>query len=315
MEDGNKTVPEFIILGFSSIGHYWPLFFILLAIIYFVIVTGNVSIAVLILSDRHLHTPMYLFISMLSFLEILYTAVTIPCILTVIWKSKIKISFGNCMLQMYFLHSLGITENFLLNVMAYDRMVAICNPLRYQMIMTSKHCKILVSSCWLIGLLSPTTLVLSLSQLPFCGPHEINHLFCDSSPLLELACTDTSSNALTDFVISLCMIILTFLFIIVTYVKIIFTVMKMKSSSGRMKAFSTCASHLIVVFIFYGSVAFMYVRPNGNYTPEFDKLVAMNYSVLTPLLNPIIYSFRNKQIKNTLKRFLLVKFKNNNEHL
>ncbi|XP_069805681.1 olfactory receptor 6N1-like [Dendropsophus ebraccatus] len=306
-EDNNRTVTEFTILGFSSIGPYWPLFFTVLLFIYVTIVIGNISISVLILNDRHLHTPMYMFISILSFLEILYTAVTIPCMLTVIWKGKIQITFGNCMLQMYLFHSLGITENYLLNVMAYDRMVAICDPLRYHTIMTSKRCKTLASSCWFLGFISPTTLLISVSTLPFCGPHEIDHLFCDSSPLLKLACTDTSINAITDFVISLCMIVLTFLFISVTYVKIIITIVKMDSTHGQGKAFSTCASHLVVVFIFYGSVTFMYVRPNVDYTPEFDKLVALNYSVLTPLLNPIIYSFRNKEMKNTLKRFLKLK--------
>ncbi|XP_056401075.1 olfactory receptor 6N2-like [Hyla sarda] len=303
----NKTVTEFTILGFSSIGPYRPVFFAFLLVIYFIIVTSNISISVLILNDGHLHTPMYLFISILSFLEILYTAVTIPCILTVIWKGKIQISFGNCMLQMYLFHSLGITENYLLNVMAYDRMVAICNPLRYHTIMTVKRCKTLVLCCWLFGFISPTTLLISISKLPFCGPKDIDHLFCDSSPLLKLACTDTSGNAIIDFVISLCMIILTFLFITVTYVKIIITIVKMKSKHGQAKAFSTCASHLAVVFIFFGSVTFMYVRPNVDYTPEFDKLVAVNYSVLTPLLNPIIYSLRNKEIKSTMKRFLQLK--------
>ncbi|KAG8584808.1 hypothetical protein GDO81_005999 [Engystomops pustulosus] len=303
-ENGNTTVTEFIILGFSSLGHYRPFFFTLLLIIYLAIITGNISISVLILVDRHLHTPMYLFISILSFLEVLYTAITIPSMLMVIWKSKIQISFRNCMLQMYLFHSLGITENFLLNVMAYDRMVAICNPLRYHTIMTAKRYKGLVSGCWLLGFISPTTLVMSTSSLPFCGPNKINHLFCDSSPLLKLACTDTSLNAMTDLLISLCMIILTSLFITFTYVKIILTILNMRSTHGWMKAFSTCAAHLTVVFIFYGSVAFMYVRPNVGYTSELDKMVAINYSVLTPLLNPIIYSFRNQEIKVSLKKFL-----------
>ncbi|XP_018427707.1 PREDICTED: olfactory receptor 6N2-like [Nanorana parkeri] len=300
----NKTVEQFIILGFSNTGQLWPFLFSLLLISYFLIITGNVTISALIFVDRHLHAPMYFFIGMLSFLEIWYTAVTIPCMLTIIWKGKTQISFNDCMMQMYLFHSFGITGNYLLNVMAYDRMVAICNPLRYHNIMTLKRSKILVSSCWALGFLSPVTLLISVSQLPFCGPNEINHLFCDSSPLLNLACTDTSFNFIIDFAISLCMIILTSLFLIVTYVRIIITILKMKCSSVQKKAFSTCASHLIVVLIFYGSVAFMYIRPQSNYTPEYDKLVAINYSVLTPLLNPIIYSFRNKEIINSLKKLL-----------
>ncbi|XP_063802649.1 olfactory receptor 6N2-like [Pseudophryne corroboree] len=309
--DFNKTFTDFTILGFSNIGQFRFLFFTLLLVTYILIVTGNITISVLILVDAHLHTPMYLFISMLSFLEIWYTAVTIPCMLAAIWKGKLKIAFGNCMVQMYLFHSLGITENYLLNVMAYDRMVAICNPLRYHTIMTSKHCKLLVSGCWLFGFMSPLTLLISVMQLPFCGPNKINHLFCDSSPLLYLACTDTSSNIIIDFTISLCMILLTFLYIIVTYVKIILSILKMNSTEGRKKAFSTCASHLIVVLIFYGSIAFMYIRPHINYTPEYDKVVALNYSVLTPLFNPIIYSLRNKEIKKALRKILQTKESSN----
>ncbi|KAM5129390.1 olfactory receptor 6N2-like [Mantella aurantiaca] len=263
---------------------------------------GNGSISSLIFVEKHLHAPMYLFIGMLSFLEILYTTVTIPCMLTIIWKHSTQISFNYCMMQMYLFHSFGITENYLLNIMAYDRMVAICNPLRYHAIMTFKRCKILISGCWVLGFLSPVMLLKSVSQLPFCGPNEINHLFCDSSPILKLACTDTSFNFIIDFAISLCMIILTSLFLIVTYVKIIITILKMKYSKVQKKAFSTCASHLTVVLFFYGSVAFMYIRPQIMYTPEYDKLVAINYSVLTPLLNPIIYSLRNKEIINSLKK-------------
>ncbi|CAI9618161.1 unnamed protein product [Staurois parvus] len=197
---------------------------------YFLILAGNVTISALIFVDRHLRAPMYFLIGLLSFLEIWYTAVTIPCMLTIIWKGKTQISFSNCMMQMYLFHSFGITENFLLNLMAYDRMVAICNPLRYHNLMTLKRCKTLASSCWVLGFLSPVTLLLSVLQLPFCGPNEINHLFCDSSPLLNLVCADTAFNFIIDFAISLCMIILTSLFLIVTYVRIIFTILKMKSS-------------------------------------------------------------------------------------
>ncbi|XP_073465070.1 olfactory receptor 6N2-like [Aquarana catesbeiana] len=304
----NKTVSQFIILGFSNTGQLWPFFFSLLLMSYFLVVAGNVTISALIFVDRHLHAPMYFLIGILSFLEIWYTAVTIPGVLTVIWKGKTQISFSNCMMQMYLFHSFGITENYLLNLMAYDRMVAICNPLRYHTIMTLKRCKTLVSSCWFLGFLSPLTLLISVSQLPFCGPNEINHLFCDSSPLLNLVCADTSLNFIIDFAISLCMIILTSLFLIVTYVRIIITILKMKSSKVQKKAFSTCASHLTVVLMFYGSVAFMYIRPQIRYTPEYDKLVAINYSVLTPLFNPMIYSLRNKEIINSLKKLLRVKY-------
>ncbi|MEE6490682.1 hypothetical protein FKM82_015950 [Ascaphus truei] len=271
----NQTVNEFVILGFSNLGQFWPFFFTLLLIVYILIITGNVLISLVILVDRHLHSPMYFFICMLSFLELWYTAVTIPC-----------------MLVMYLFHSLGITENYLLNVMAYDRFVAICKPLRYHTIMTSRSCKILVCGCWLLGFMSPITLLILVSQLPFCGPNEVHHLFCDSSALLNLACIDTSLNIIIDFAISLCMVIVTSLFIILTYIKIVVTIMKMSTAEGRRKAFSTCVSHLTVVLIFYG--------------------MAINYSVLTPLFSPIIYSFRNKEIKNSLKKFLQPKILSRN---
>ncbi|XP_077137180.1 olfactory receptor 6N1-like [Ranitomeya variabilis] len=306
-ENFNSTFSEFTMIGMLKMGHFWPLFFMVLLIIYILTFFGNVSISLLILADRHLQTPMYIFIAMLSFLEILFTNVTIPFMLMCIWRGKVQIKFHHCMLQMYLLHSLGITENYLLNVMAYDRMVAICDPLRYYAIMTSKHCTILVSSCWLLGFTSPIVHLISVLKLPFCGPNSIDHLFCDLSPLLKLACTDTSFTFILNFLISLCIISFTFFFISITYVKIIITILKMSSRDGRKKAFSTCASHLTIVLLFYGSLAFIYFRPQVDYIPEYDKLVAINYSVFIPFLNPMIYSFRNKEVKNALKKLLKIK--------
>ncbi|XP_075185915.1 olfactory receptor 6N1-like [Anomaloglossus baeobatrachus] len=303
-EKFNITISEFTMIGMSKMGHLWPLFFMVLLIIYILTFFGIVAISLLILADRHLQTPMYIFIAMLSFLEILFTNVIIPFMLMCISQGKVQIKFRHCMIQMYLLHSLGITENYLLNVMAYDRMVAICDPLRYHAIMTSQHCTILIFSCWILGFTSPIVHLMSVLQLPFCGPNLIDHLFCDLSPLLKLACTDISFTSILNFLISLCIISFTFLFISLTYVKIIITILKMSSRDGRQKAFSTCASHLTMVLLFYGSLAFIYFRPKKDYIPEYDKLVAINYSVLIPFLNPIIYSFRNKEVKNTLKKLL-----------
>ncbi|XP_053330354.1 olfactory receptor 6N1-like [Spea bombifrons] len=305
--DLNKTVTEFVILGFSNLGQYRPVAFTLMFMIYIMIIAGNVSISVLIIIDRCLHMPMYYFICMLSVLAICNTAVTIPSMLVIIWKGRSHISFNKCIMQVYLFHSFGITENYLLNVMAYDRFVAICNPLRYHTTMTPSHCKVLVSCCWLLGFLSPITSIASLSQLPFCGPNEINHLFCDSSPLQNLACIDNDVVLIVDFVINLCLITSTFLFVLITYVQIILNIMKIRCKKGRRKTFSTCASHLAVVLLFYGSVGFMYIRPKKNFTSEYDKLVAINYSVLTPLFNVIIYSLRNKEIKIALKKIFKTK--------
>ncbi|KAG8576013.1 hypothetical protein GDO81_009747 [Engystomops pustulosus] len=303
----NQSVPGFVILGFSSLGSFrYPVFAILL-FIYVLIITGNVTIALIIWVEPRLHTPMYMFAVMLSFLDICYTAVTIPQTLAIFWIGRVYISFSGCLLQMYFFHSLGITENYLLTVMAYDRYVAICNPLRYSTIMTPKSCKNLVFLCWLCGFMSPVTKLILVSFLPFCGSNEIHHLFCDLSPLLHLSCADTFLNVITDFVINSCIIILTSAFIALTYTKILVTIIMMNSAEGRRKAFSTCAAHITVVLIFFGSVAFMYVRPQSVYAPEYDQLVTVNYTILTPLLNPAVYSLRNKEIKKAIKKYIQIR--------
>ncbi|XP_053319710.1 olfactory receptor 6N2-like [Spea bombifrons] len=303
----NHTVTEFVILGFSNLGSIHQLLFGFLACVYVLIIFGNITIAFVTWFDPHLHTPMYTFTGMLSLLDIFYTAVTVPQILVIFWAGRAYISFMGCLFQMYFFHSLGITENYLLTVMAYDRYVAICNPLRYATIMTFKYCKKLMSGCFLCGFLSPVTKLILVSRLPFCGSNNIHHLFCDLSPLLHLACTDTYLNVIADFIINSCIIVLTSIFITLTYIHIIIKILKMNTAEGRKKAFSTCTAHLAVVFIFFGSVAFMYVRPRERYTPEYDQLVAINYTVLTPLLNPLVYSLRNKEIKKSLKKIFHIK--------
>ncbi|KAM9311850.1 olfactory receptor 6N1-like [Gastrophryne carolinensis] len=267
-----------------------------------VLMLNNLIIVLVIYMDPHLHSPMYTFAGMLSFLDICYTAVTIPQMLVIFWIGSIHITINGCFLQMYFFHSLGITENYLLTVMAYDRYVAICNPLRYSTIMTPSCCKYLILFCWLCGFLSPVTKLSLVSLLPFCKQNTIHHLFCDLSPLLHLACADTSLNIIADFIINSCIIIITSVFIALTYTKILITILMMNTAAGRKKAFSTCAAHFSVVIIFFGSVAFMYIRPQKIYAPEYDQLVTINYTILTPLLNPVVYSFRNKEIKRALKK-------------
>ncbi|XP_068129702.1 olfactory receptor 6N1-like [Hyperolius riggenbachi] len=303
----NNTVTQFIIVGFSSLESSRHLVFVMLLLVYFLIISGNVTIVLVIWLDSHLHTPMYMFAGMLSFLDVCYTAVTIPQILVIFWMGEVNIALTGCLLQMYFFHSLGITENYLLTVMAYDRYMAICNPLRYTMIMTSTFCRSLMFGCWLCGFMSPVTKLILVSLLPFCGSNIIHHLFCDLTPLLHLACADTSLNVITDFIINSCIIILTSAFIALTYIKILITILMMNTSEGRKKAFSTCTAHFSVVLIFFGSVAFMYIRPQTIYAPKYDQLVTINYTVLTPLLNPVVYSLRNKEIKRALRKYFQVK--------
>lgn len=267
-----------MIVGFSGLESSRHFIFVMLLLVYFLIISGNITIVLVIWGDPQLHTPMYMFAGMLSFLDICYTAVTIPQMLVIFWIARVYIAVSSCLLQMYFFHSLGITENYLLTVMAYDRFLAICNPLRYTTIMTSRCCKVLVFCCCLCGFMSLVTKLALVSFLPFCGSNAIHHLFCDLSPLLHVACADTSLNVIADFIINSCIIILTTLIIALTY-----------NAAGRRKAFSTCAAHPSVVLIFFGSVAFMYIRPQKIYAPAYDQLVTINYTVLTPLLNPLVY--------------------------
>ncbi|XP_063173289.1 olfactory receptor 6N2-like [Candoia aspera] len=303
MEPYNHTeVIEFIIVGFPNLQHFQNVLFILLLLVYLFTIFGNLLIFTIIHTDCWLHTPMYFFISILSFLEIWYTATTIPKMLSNLLSERKSISFAGCLLQTYFFHSLGATECYLLTAMAYDRYLAICKPLRYPSVMTTKMCAQLAASCWICGFMCPITEVILVSKLPFCGPNQIKHIFCDFPPLLSLACTDTSINVLVDFAVNAFIILVTFLFIMVSYVKIIQAVLKIQTAESREKAFSTCASHLTVVLLFFGSIIFMYVRLKTSYSLEYDRAFAVIYAVLTPFVNPIIYSLRNKEILKAIKR-------------
>uniref|UniRef100_A0A670JVC5 Olfactory receptor n=1 Tax=Podarcis muralis TaxID=64176 RepID=A0A670JVC5_PODMU len=283
MEVLNQTeVTEFIMVGFPNLQRFHKPLFLLLLLVYLFTIFGNLLIFTIIRTDPKLHTPMYFFISILSFLEIWYTATTIPKMLSNLLRERKSISFAGCLLQTYFFHSLGATECYLLTTMAYDRYIAICNPLRYPSIMTTKLCVQMA--------------------LPFCGPNKIEHIFCDFPPLLSLACTDTSINVLVDFAVNAFIILVTFLLIMVSYVKIIQSVLKIQAAESREKAFSTCASHLTVVLLFFGSIIFMYVRLKKSYSLEYDRAFAVIYAVLTPLVNPIIYSLRNQEILRAIKR-------------
>lgn len=305
MEPWNKSsVFEFILVGFPTLYSYGPFLFVNLLLVYLLTIAGNVIIFTTIRLDSQLRTPMYFFISMLSFLEIWYTAVTIPKMLINLLVQRKSISFKGCLLQTYFFHSLGASECYLLTTMAYDRYLAICQPLHYTSIMTPTLTRKLVALCFTLGFLCPITEVILISKLPFCGSNEIQHIFCDFPPLLSLACTDTSINVLADFIINSFIILLTFFLIIFSYVRIIFAILKIKSSVGRVKAFSTCVSHLTVVLLFFTCIMFMYVRLTTSYSLYYDRVMAVIYSVLTPILNPIIYSLRNKEIRVGFKRKL-----------
>ncbi|XP_029440528.1 olfactory receptor 6N1-like [Rhinatrema bivittatum] len=302
--NNQSTEIEFVIAGFPNIQNVRPLLFVLLLLVYLLIITGNVVVFLVIRLHPHLHIPMYFFISILSILEIWYTAVTIPKMLYNLLDTRRNISFKGCLLQIYFFHALGITEVFLLTTMAYDRYLAICTPLHYPTIMTSKFGTQLAVGCWFLGFLYPVTEIILISRLPFCGPNVIEHIFCDLSPLLRLACTDTTISVIVDFAFNASTALLPGLLILLSYVKIIRVVLRIQSSEGRRKAFSTCATHLIVVMLFFCGAGFMYIRLTKSYSVNFDKIVAVVYSVLTPLCNPVIYSLRNKDISDAIRKII-----------
>ncbi|KAM9319745.1 olfactory receptor 6N1-like [Gastrophryne carolinensis] len=295
-------VTEFIIFGFPSLQKYQtPLFFIFLCI-YLCTLVGNGLILLLVIFDQHLQTTMYFFVSNLSFLDMSYTSITIPRMLAKFSLNLNSISYKACFTQMYFFLSLATTECFLLTVMAYDRFTAICSPLHYPTIMTRRRYVTLAIAAWSGGFLAPLTSFLLALKLPFCGPNIIHHYYCDHPPMLQLACADTSFNVTVGSSISALVLLISFSLIVISYFKIISAILKISSHVGRKKTFSTCASHFAVVNIFFLPLFFMYVRPKASYSSDVDSLVAMLYTVLTPMMNPMIYSLRNKDIKNALKR-------------
>ncbi|XP_042329619.1 olfactory receptor 226-like [Sceloporus undulatus] len=301
MQKGNMT-EIFILVGFpGGLGLQMSLFMIFLTT-YVLTVMENVLIIVLIRVNVKLHKPMYLFLGNLSFLEIWYVSVTVPKMLTGFVKEKREISFISCMAQLYFFLALACTECVLLAVMAYDRYVAICNPLRYPAIMSQNLCIHLAAGSWLSGFSIAMGKVFFISRLSYCGSNVINHFFCDVSPLLNLACTDMSLAELMDFLLALFILLVPLFVTTASYFCIISTVLRIPSARGKQKAFSTCASHLLVVTIFYAASLFIYARPRALSTCESNKLVSVVYTVLTPLLNPIIYCLRNQEFKDALSK-------------
>lgn len=314
MENGSlSAVTEFIFTTFPRLQDGSLLYFFPLLFIYAFIVIGNLLIFFAVRLDSHLHNPMYNFISIFSFLEIWYTTATIPKMLSNLIDEKKSITITGCLLQMYFFHSLGNSEGILLITMAVDRYIAICNPLRYQMIMTPRLCVQLSAASCTFGFLILLPEIVMISTLPFCGPNQIHQIFCDLVPVLSLACTDTSMIVIED-VIHAVAIIITVLIIALSYVRIVIVILRIPSAEGRRKAFSTCAGHLMVFLIFFGSVSLMYLRFNVTYPPVLETAIALMFTVLAPFFNPIIYSLRNKNMKNAIKRlFCLHKVLNTSE--
>ncbi|XP_074083945.1 olfactory receptor 10AG1-like [Macrotis lagotis] len=305
MEERNFTfVEEFVIQGFYDLPNLQGLLFGIFMIIYMSILIGNGLIIVIIKTDPVLHTPMYFFLGNFSFLEICYTSVVLPRLLTNLWSQNRNISFMACAVQLCFFLILGATECFLLVVMAYDRYVAICKPLHYPVIMNQKLCIQLVVGAWLCGIPVQIGQTYQIFSMPFCGSNKLNHVFCDVIPLLKLTCGDTSLNEIYAFIVTLLFGMVPFLLIIWSYINIISTILNFPVGVGRCKAFSTCSSHLIVVILFFGSASITYLRRKSTYYPGLDKILSLFYTIVTPMFNPLIYGLRNKDVIVGLKKIL-----------
>ncbi|XP_072455512.1 olfactory receptor 7A10-like [Notamacropus eugenii] len=301
----NQTyVSEFLLLRLSEKAeHQLPLFGLFLGI-YMVTVVGNVIIMLAIGSDSHLHTPMYFFLGNLSFVDLCLVSTTVPkMLLNILTNSKI-ISYAGCLTQMYFFMAFGLLDNFLLSVMAYDRFVAICHPLHYVTIMNPWICGLLVLISWTISLLNSTLHTLLVTRLSFCSKHEVPHFFCDMNKIIKLSCSDTLINDITMYFAAGLLCILPLTGILFSYGQICSSLLRIPSARGKYKAFSTCGSHLSVVSLFYGTAFGVYLSSSATHSSWKTSVASVMYSVVTPMLNPFIYSMRNKDIKDAMRRII-----------
>ncbi|KAG3285148.1 hypothetical protein H1C71_008743 [Ictidomys tridecemlineatus] len=300
-------VEEFLLVGLTENPDLQIPLFLLFTLIYLITLTGNWGMIALIRLSTQLHTPMYFFLSNLSFCDICYSTVFAPKMLINFLSKHKSSTFFGCVLQSFFFAVYVTTEGILLSMMAYDRYVAIANPLMYTVVMTQSVCIQMVLASYLGGLINSLTHTIGLLQLDFCGPNVVNHYFCDIPPLLRLSCSDARTNEMLLLVFSGVIAVFTFIVIMVSYIRIIIAIQRIRSAEGRRKAFSTCASHLTAVTLFYGSVTFSYIQPSSQYSLEQEKVSAVFYTLVIPMLNPLIYSLRNKDVKDAAKKSLLWK--------
>ncbi|XP_056397344.1 olfactory receptor 11H6-like [Hyla sarda] len=307
MAHRNETIlKEFILQGFSVPNKGRFCLFLLVLTIYVVTITNNIFIIVIVKNERRLHKPMYFFICGLSFLEIWYPSVTVPRLLWTLLTKVASISIVGCLIQYYFHFAFGTIENFYLAIMAYDRYVAVCHPLRYLLILRPQVCLTLLLVSWISGCIITASSVLQISSLSFCAHGFIDSYYCDFAPLIRLSCSETSSIEKQFFALASLVMFGCFFTIMVSYACIIRTTMAFPTSSGRRKTFSTCASHLIVVLLFYGTTMFMFVRTTAGDFIYVNKIISVVPSIVTPLLNPLIYTLRNKEVKDATKKLIQV---------
>ncbi|XP_069884982.1 olfactory receptor 5K3-like [Dipodomys merriami] len=303
-EDNNSSTTEFILIGFTDQPHLKTLLFIVFFAIYLVTMVGNLGLVALIYMERRLHTPMYIFLGNLALMDSCCSCAITPKMLENFFSADKRISFLECMAQFYFLCLAETVDCFLLAAMAYDRYVAICSPLQYHTKMSKKLCIQMTTGTYIIANLHSIVQVGLLFGLIFCGSNQINHFFCDNLPLYKLSCVDPYINNLIRLLLAGLIQIVTITVLVVSYFYILFTIFTMKSKGGRSKALSTCSSHFLSVSMFYGSLLFVYVQPHSVNEGDKDKAGAVFYTLIIPLLNPFIYSLRNKEVINAIKRIM-----------
>ncbi|KAM8945571.1 olfactory receptor 5P6-like [Pelodytes ibericus] len=303
-QNNQTTVTQFLLLGFPNFNNYKILLFVFFLIIYIAILSENVLIILLVSISHHLKHPMYFFLRHLAFADILSTSNIIPNLLHVILREGETIAASACIFQYYFHCFSGFSQSLILTVMSFDRYLAICNPLRYSAIMNMRHCVRLAGLSWTGAFILISSEIILMYQLQFCDSNSIDHFFCDFSPILELTSSNTFILLWYDFLLSLFLIFLPFIFISVSYICIFITILQIPSNTGRQKAFSTCSSHLAVVFTYYGTLIAIYLLPSQGKSSDENKFKSMFYIVLTPLVNPIIYSLRSQEIMGVLKKHI-----------
>ncbi|XP_043829004.1 olfactory receptor 5F1-like [Dromiciops gliroides] len=299
--DNYTIVTEFILLGLTDSPELQVLLFVLFLMIYSLTMMGNAGMITLIMIDSQLHTPMYFFLTNLSLADIFYSSTITPKVLADLLSERKAISFTGCFLQLYVFIALGTTECILFGLMAYDRYVAICNPLLYPVIMSRTVCLKMSMGAFTAGFLNSIIHTTYISSLSFCGSNVIHHFFCDSPPILKLYCSDTQMNETIIFICAGINMIGTLLIILTSYIYILFSILRLHSVEGRHKAFSTCASHITAIVIFYGTEIATYLCPSSSYSPTQGKVLSVFYTVIIPMLNPLIYSLRNEEVKRALK--------------
>ncbi|XP_063785632.1 olfactory receptor 11A1-like [Pseudophryne corroboree] len=305
-EDNQTEVTVFILLGFKGLYSYKILFFILFLFSYYVVLNGNLIIVVLVSISERLKIPMFIFLRQLAVADILITTIIIPMMLDIILRDTKEVSVTGCLIQTYFFDIFGFVQCIIIAIMSYDRYLAICNPMRYNAIMSPDVCRKMIAASWLLVFIISGEIIL-VCQLQFCGLNYIDHFFCDFGPLVELSTSDTSLLLLVDFILCVVFMFIPFSVIIITYLIIFYAILKISLNRGRKKAFSTCSSHLATVCLYYGTLMTVYMGSSDDSSHIKNKFCSLLYLVVTPMINPIIYSLRNREIRQTLQKVLNIR--------